>query len=185
MHICYLTISVVQDSLTRRQSRYQSKVHGLLCWEHSVPGRLGSPLIPGCVGHGSLLHQSLQAKKDTSASKTQVSIFCNVITEVKSLNVARFYWLKSSCLRGTITHKALSTGRWRSPGTILQTVCFPGGSVVKNLLANAGDVDSIPGLGRSPGEGNGNSLQYSYLEISMDRGAWWALVHEVARVGHD
>ena len=57
--------------------------------------------------------------------------------------------------------------------------------MVKNLLANAGDVDSVPGLGRSPGEGNGNPLQYSYLEISMDRGAWWALVHEVARVGHD
>ena len=103
MHICYLTISVVQDSLTRLQSRYQSKVHGLLCWEHSVPGRLGSPLIPGCVGHGSLLHQSMQAKKDTSASKIEVSIFCSIITEVKSLNVARFYWLKSSCLRGNIT----------------------------------------------------------------------------------
>ena len=57
--------------------------------------------------------------------------------------------------------------------------------MVKNLPANAGDVGSIPGLGRSPGEGNGNPLQYSCLEISMDREAWWALVHEVARVGHD
>ena len=65
------------------------------------------------------------------------------------------------------------------------TDCFPGGSVVKNLPANAGDVDLIPGLGRSPGEGNGNPLQYSCLEISMDREAWWVLVHGVARFGHD
>ncbi|KAI4547953.1 hypothetical protein MG293_000283 [Ovis ammon polii] len=55
--------------------------------------------------------------------------------------------------------------------------------VVKNL-ANAGDVGLIPGLGRYPGEGNGNSLQYSCLENSMDRGAWWATVHG-ATVGHD
>ena len=48
---------------------------------------------------------------------------------------------------------------------------FPGGSVVKNLLVNAGDAGLIPGLGRSPGEGNGNPLQYSCLENPMDRGA--------------
>ena len=49
---------------------------------------------------------------------------------------------------------------------------FPGGSVVKNPPASARDVGSIPGSGRSPGEGNGNPLQYSYLENPMDRGAW-------------
>ena len=49
---------------------------------------------------------------------------------------------------------------------------FPGGSVVKNLPANAGDVGSIPGLGRSPGEGNGNPLQAFCLEKHMDRGFW-------------
>ena len=47
---------------------------------------------------------------------------------------------------------------------------FPGGSVVKNLPANAGEVGSVPGLGRSPGEGNGNPLKYSCLENPMDRG---------------
>ena len=55
---------------------------------------------------------------------------------------------------------------------------FPGGLVVKNPPANAGDVDSIPGLGRSPGEGNGN---WNCLENPMDRGAWRAIVHEVAK----
>ena len=57
---------------------------------------------------------------------------------------------------------------------------FLGGSVVKNLPANAGDIGSFPGSGRSPGEGNGNPLQYSYLGNPMDRGAWWATVHGVA-----
>ena len=52
--------------------------------------------------------------------------------------------------------------------------------MVKNLHGNAGDVGSIPGLGRSPGEGNGNPLQYSCLENPMGRGAWQATVHSVA-----
>ena len=54
-----------------------------------------------------------------------------------------------------------------------------GGSVVKNLPVNAGD--SIPGSGSSPGEGNGNPLQYSCLKNAMDRGAWWAAVYGVAK----
>ena len=57
---------------------------------------------------------------------------------------------------------------------------FPGGSVVKNLTASAGDMGSISDLGRSPEEGNGNPLQHSCLENHMDRGAWWATVHGVA-----
>ena len=58
---------------------------------------------------------------------------------------------------------------------------FPGGLVVKNLPANAGDAGSTPGLGRSPGEGNGNPLQCSCLGNPMDRGAWWATVHGVVK----
>ena len=58
---------------------------------------------------------------------------------------------------------------------------FTGGSGVKNLPASAGDVGSIPGLGRSPGEGKGNPFQYSCLQNSMDRRAWWATAHEVAK----
>ena len=61
---------------------------------------------------------------------------------------------------------------------------FPGGSVVKYLLANAGDTEAvtlIPGLGRSLAEGNANLLQYSCLDNPMDRGAWQATVHGVAK----
>ena len=65
----------------------------------------------------------------------------------------------------------LSNGAWG----------FPGGSMVKNLPANAGDSGSIPGLGRSPGEGNGNPLQYSCLGNPMDRGVWQATVCGVTK----
>jgi len=58
---------------------------------------------------------------------------------------------------------------------------FPGGSVVKNLPANGKDMGSIPGLGRSPEEGNGNPLQYSCLEKPIEKGAWQATVHGVAK----
>ena len=58
---------------------------------------------------------------------------------------------------------------------------FPGGSEGKVSAYNVGILGSIPGLGRSPGEGNGNPLQYSCQENPMDGGAWWATVHRVAK----
>ena len=60
-------------------------------------------------------------------------------------------------------------------------VGFPSGSEGKASACVAGDPASIPGSGRSPGEGNGNPLQYSFLEKPMDGGAWWATVHRVAK----
>ena len=59
-------------------------------------------------------------------------------------------------------------------------VYFPGGSDSKASAYSAGDLGSTPGSGRSPGEGNGNPLQYSCLENPMGGGAWWAIVHGVA-----
>ena len=58
---------------------------------------------------------------------------------------------------------------------------FPGGSEIKASACNVGDLDSIPGLERSPGERNGNPLQCFCLENPMDGGAWWATVHGVAK----
>ena len=63
--------------------------------------------------------------------------------------------------------------RWRKS--------FPCNSVSKESACSAGDPGSIPGLGRSPGEGNGDPLQYSCLENLKDRGAWWATVHGVVK----
>ena len=58
---------------------------------------------------------------------------------------------------------------------------FPSGASGKETSCNVGDAGLIPGSGRSLGEGNGNSLQYSCLENPMDRGAWWATVHGVTQ----
>ena len=62
---------------------------------------------------------------------------------------------------------------------------FPGSSVGKELACSAGDLGSIPGLGRSPEGGNGNPLQYSCMENPIERGVWRATVHGVTRVRHD
>ena len=72
-----------------------------------------------------------------------------------------------------------TTSPWAS--VFLPVRGFPDASAVKKSPANAGDVNSIPGLGRSPGEGNGNLLYYSCLENSTDRGTWWATVHGVEK----
>ena len=64
---------------------------------------------------------------------------------------------------------------------ILDIQGFPGGSEVKASAWNVGDLGSVPGMGRSPGEGNGNPLQYSCLENPMEGGAWQATVHGVAK----
>ena len=71
---------------------------------------------------------------------------------------------------------------WTDPISLLG---FSGGLDGKETACNAGDTGSIPGSGRSPGGRQGKPLQYSHLENSMDRGAWWATVHGVQRVGHD
>ena len=70
---------------------------------------------------------------------------------------------------------SISKGRMRSNRG------FPGGPVIKNPTANAGDMGSVPESGRFPGVGNNNPFQYSCLENSMDTGAWWATVHGVAK----
>ena len=63
---------------------------------------------------------------------------------------------------------------------------FPfGGSDSKEFACSAAAPGSVPGSRRSPGEGNGNSLQYSWLENPVDRGTWWAIIHGVTRVRHD
>ena len=70
---------------------------------------------------------------------------------------------------------------WHFHMVYFQQMNFSGGSAVKNPPASAGDAGSIPGPGRSPGKGNGNPLQYSCLGNPMDRGAWQAIVHGIAK----
>ena len=87
-------------------------------------------------------------------------------------NTSKRPWLSSKSMNCSHFHSFIHLFFWR--------LLIPSGSVVKNLPANARDLGSIHGLGRSPGEGNGNTLQYSCLENPMDGGAWWAAVHGVA-----
>ena len=65
--------------------------------------------------------------------------------------------------------------------TLTSTMGFPGGSAGKESTCNVGDLGLILGLGRSIGKGHGNPLQYSCLGNPMNRGAWWATVHEVTK----
>ena len=87
-----------------------------------------------------------------------------------------------------LTHKVKERrliGAKGSQERFSQTMGFPGGSVVKNPPANAGDMSLIPGSGRSPGEGNGNPLQYSCRENPTDRGDRWATVQGITELELD
>ena len=82
--------------------------------------------------------------------------------------------MQSKGLRSLLQHRS-------SKASILRRSDFPGGSDGKVSAYNVGDAGSIPGSGRSPGEGDGNPLQSSCLENPMDGGAWWAAVHGVTK----
>ena len=99
------------------------------------------------------------------------------------------YWSGLPCPpSGDLTDPEIKPASLESPelaGGFFTTKNFPGGAEVKTSACSVGDLGSIPGLGRSPGEGNGNPLQNSCLENPMDGGAWWATVHGSQRVRHD
>ena len=104
--------------------------------------------------------------------------------EYSGLISFRMDWLDLLAVQGTLNSLLQ---RHSSKASILQCSAFfivhlfPGGPDGKASACNAGDLGSISGSGRSPGEGNGNPLQYSCLENSMDEGAWWAAVHRVTK----
>ena len=87
--------------------------------------------------------------------------------------------LKWSTLKKKKNLLRINEKQWLSTYLIMQS--FPGGSEDKASACDAGGPGSIPGWGRSPGEGNGNPLQYSCLENPVERGAWQATVHRVAK----
>ena len=100
------------------------------------------------------------------------SILMSTITLYKVTTSKWVSWIGVPLLRATSFFSNYSFDKLH-----LNSCGFPGGSVSKQSACNAGDLGLIPGLGRSPGEGNGNPLQYSCMENSMDRGTWWAAVH--------
>ena len=105
-------------------------------------------------------------------------------TNYMSLSILawRFLWAEEpGRLRFTGSQRVGRDGSYLAHMHLFLLTGFPGGSVVKKPRASAENVGSVPGLGRSPGEGNGSPLQYCCLENSMDRGAWQAAVHGVAK----
>ena len=94
-------------------------------------------------------------------------------------------WNYSHCSHSPLCTALLLRSSWWSffllNGSLKYYLGFPGGLEVKASACNAGNLGSTPGSGRSPGEGNGNPLQYSCLENPTDGGAWWATVHGVAK----
>ena len=95
--------------------------------------------------------------------------------------------LKTQTCQGTchltiiLDHYRIPMFNWPKKILTFFTLGFPCSSVGKEFAYGAGDLGSIPGLGRSPGEGNGNPLQYPCLENLMDRGTWWTAIHGVAK----
>jgi len=102
-----------------------------------------------------------------------------------SLNQVRELVMDREAWRAAIHGVAKSRTRLSDWSELIVHLGFPSGSDGKESASNSGDLNLIPRWGRSPGEGHGNTLQYSCLENPMDRGACWATVHEVAESGHD
>ena len=95
------------------------------------------------------------------------------------------YLLQYSALENSMHCIVCGLQRVGPEWVVFILVSLPRSSVGKDSAYNAGDLGSIPGSGRSSGEGNGNPLRYFCLENPMDRGTWWATVRGVVRVGHD
>ena len=118
------------------------------------------------------LLQCMQVK-----SKSEVAQSCPTLRDPVDCS------LPGSSVRGFFQARVLEWGAiaFSNIHTTMHKMGVPGGSVVKNLPANAGDAASTSGVGRSPGGENGSLLQYSCLENPMDRGAWRATIHGVAK----
>ena len=93
----------------------------------------------------------------------------------------RDYHIKQSKSKTNITYHSYVETKMTQINKHREQKAFPGGSGLKNLPASTGDLSSIPGSARFPGEGNGNTLQYSCLGNPIERGAWRATVHVVAK----
>ena len=108
------------------------------------------------------------------------------ITDSKDMNLSKLWKLvmdreaRRSAVHG-VAKSQTRLSNWTESVKLFTEHNVSGGPVVKNPPANTGDMGSIPGSGRSPGEGNGNPLQYSCQGHPMDRGAWQATVHRVTR----
>ena len=128
-----------------------------------------------------IFESTVTIQNGLSMTQSVYTIFANVHNQPRLISFASPEVL---FLKVLSFHQHMCVINMNNWGVLLTYGGFPGGSVVKNPSANAGDVWDVglmPGSGRSPREGNGNPLQYSLLENPMDRGAWQATVHGIAK----
>ena len=132
-------------------------------------------------GSRETLHNSETSKKRKEIKNLSLKFLYNWFLQLRSKKI----------IMRSLFHKDNMAYKWRRNTrtrklSYWSSLDFPSGSVVKTLPANAGPMRSIPHLGISPREGNGNPLQYPCLGNPIDRGAWWVTVHRTGkRVTHD
>ena len=140
---------------------------------------------PYCTARGTLLSALWWPKWEGNPEKRRYTFMYNWFTLQYSRHeqsVVNYTPVKLIVIKNLFLYRDHCPYFLKSSKNIASVFCilgFSGDSAVQNLPTNAGDVGLIPGSGRSPGEGNGNPLQYSCLENPMDRGAWWAILHGV------
>ena len=145
---------------------------------HQAPPSRDSPGKNTGVGCHFLL-QCMKIK-----SEREVTQLCPTLSDPMDCS------LPGSSVHGTLQARVLEWGAidFSDLGIIMHSymhkhihVCFPSDSDGKDSAWNVGDIGSVPGLERYPGEGNGYPLQYSCLGNPLDRGTWWAIVHRIAK----
>ena len=177
----------VQETQETQFDPWLGKIPWRMKWHPSpvfLPGEFHSRGAWWATAHGAAkIHTWLSTTTTNSLPIMKYQAFWIIFTDTvfllspacPRLKCLPFLWAPVTSLGAIITFYC---DNW---------ILFPprsqaaGGSDGKESACNGGDPGSIPGLGRSPGEENGNPLQYSCLENSMDRGAWWATVHGVAK----
>ena len=128
------------------------------------------------IGMTQQLNNNNKLCREHLISSTQLHPPCHIVSFYhQSLFHPRCEW-QPSCLKSRRSFKFFPI----TPSTHIRT-SFPGSSVGKESACSSGDPGSIPGSGRSPGEGDGNPFQYSCLENPMDRGACWTMLHKFAK----
>ena len=130
---------------------------------------------------GAVLIDSQVGLSQPQAHSPTVSSYQVCISGAHSFFLVVCLQIKSLCRSALVLESMYLTHCFPFPSHYGGLIGFPGGSVVKDPPAAAGDADSIPLLRRSPVGGNGHPLQYSCLKNSMDRGAWWSIVHGIAK----
>ena len=173
--------------ISRGSSRLRgwTRVSGVAGWFFTVWATMEAQLISYCTAISSQFlkrsSQVLQVQLDLLLPSPLIHTHCAGVqlSFLSFLPLWKYHLVSPWCCNSATFNQRMTL---QFPQLYLD---FSGGRVVKNLLPHAGDVSSIPGLGRSPGGGNDNPLQYSCLGNPMDRGAWWATVQGPPRVRRD